>query len=108
MKVGYNRVVIFFENSTYTELGVGVMIVVKLLVSCLLLVFGMTVLPPLSGAGAGSILTRVWLVLGLLTFFGHYQYYLNNAEQKKAHSTQSSSMVRRPAARKAARNLEKM
>ncbi|MCR3922864.1 MAG: hypothetical protein NUK65_10200 [Firmicutes bacterium] len=54
---------------------------IKLICSCILLVIGMMVLPPLSGAGAGSVVTRVWLAFGVVVFFSHHLSFLKEFER---------------------------
>lgn len=49
--------------------------------SGLLVVAGMLLLPPLTGSGLDGLVSRLWLVLGVLVFAGHYLNYLQ-AEEK--------------------------
>lgn len=65
----------------WSEGGVLVLNLLFLLVTSILLAVGMVLLPPLTGTGLGSIVTRAWLVLGLLVFFGYYSYYLAQGER---------------------------
>lgn len=57
------------------------MTLLKLGLTSILLALGMVLLPPLTGAGVASLVTRSWLVLGLLVFCGNYLYYLKEGEQ---------------------------
>lgn len=57
---------------------------VKLVIVSCMLTMGMLVLPPLAGAGTGSLVTRLWLALGLLVFSGNYLTYQQEVEQQAA------------------------
>lgn len=72
----------------------------------ILLVLGMVLLPPVTGSGLGSLVTRVWLAFGILVFTGHYLRYLDETDRAKARKTAVESRARRhlvpPAERSAA------
>ena len=59
------------------------MTIIKLVLVCLLLAAGMVMLPPLNGAGPGSIVTRVWLGFGILVFFAHHLQYERELEEEQ-------------------------
>jgi hypothetical protein len=55
-----------------------------LILTCILLALGLSLLPPLTGEGLAGVVSRAWLLLAVLVFCGHYLYYLEEgARQKK-------------------------
>jgi hypothetical protein len=69
-----------------------------LMVVSILLALGMALLPPVTGAGLGSVVTRSWLLLGALVFCGHYLYYLDEGRRAHLRRRTSKTKVRhRPA-----------
>lgn len=70
----------------------------KLVLSCVLLALGMVILPPLTGTGTGSMVSRLWFAFALLIFFSHYTYHhqqLLKMERKK----KSAATIRHAARR---------
>ena len=59
-----------------------------------LLVLGMVLLPPVTGSGLGSVVTRVWLAFGILVFTGHYLRYLDEIDRVKARKIALASKAR--------------
>ncbi|NLZ38171.1 MAG: hypothetical protein GX893_01005 [Firmicutes bacterium] len=74
------------------------MYMVKLVISCVLLVLGMVILPPLTGSGAGSLVTRLWFAFALLVFSSHHSYYRQQLS-KMQNKEKSAETIRRTARR---------
>lgn len=70
------------------------MTLLLLLIVSVLLALGMVLLPPVTGAGLGSLVTRSWLILGVLVFSGHYLSYLAQGERARLRATSAKPRAR--------------
>jgi hypothetical protein len=68
------------------------MTLLRLVLVSVFLAFGLALLPPLTGVGLGSLVTRSWLILGGLVFAGHYLHYLR--EGTRAYSRKPSTRTK--------------
>ncbi|HZK25129.1 MAG TPA: hypothetical protein VFC74_07050 [Oscillospiraceae bacterium] len=69
---------------------------VKLSIISCLLMLGMLMLPSLTGAGMGSMVTRLWLAFGILVFTGNYLAYQQEAAQQAAKDNQRTRQGEHP------------
>lgn len=78
------------------------MSLMMLLLTSILLVAGLSLLPPVTGSGLDSVFARAWLLFGILVFLCHYHRYL--AATGKEMKRQEQATVHRDSVRPAARN----